>query len=38
MVKLDNLLNVITKDKVYIQMHNYPDPDAIASAFGLKHC
>jgi nanoRNase/pAp phosphatase (c-di-AMP/oligoRNAs hydrolase) len=36
MAKLNNLLNVITKDEVYIQMHNYPDQDAIASAFGLK--
>lgn len=36
MAKLNNLLDVITKDRVYIQMHNYPDQDAIASAFGLK--
>lgn len=33
---LDRLLQVITKPKVYIQMHNYPDQDAIASAFGLQ--
>ncbi|MBQ9767120.1 MAG: DHH family phosphoesterase [Lachnospiraceae bacterium] len=33
---LDRLLRVITKSKVYIQMHNYPDQDAIASAFGLQ--
>lgn len=36
MAKLNNLLEVITKERVYIQMHNYPDQDAIASAFGLK--
>ncbi len=36
MAKLNNLLDVLTKEHVYIQMHNYPDQDAIASAFGLK--
>lgn len=36
MTKLNNILDIITKEQVYIQMHNYPDPDAIASAFGLK--
>lgn len=30
------LLRVITKPRIYIQMHNYPDQDAIASAFGLQ--
>lgn len=34
--KLEQLIKVITKPKVYIQMHNYPDQDAIASAFGLQ--
>lgn len=36
MTKLDNLLECIRKPQVYIQMHNYPDQDAIASAIGLK--
>ena len=36
MNKLEELLNVITKDHVYIQTHNYPDQDALASAFGLQ--
>ncbi len=36
MTRLNQLLNVITKNHVYIQMHNYPDQDAISSAFGLK--
>lgn len=33
---LKRLLQVISRPKVYIQMHNYPDQDAIASAFGLQ--
>lgn len=33
---LNKLIQVITKPQVYIQMHNYPDQDAIASAFGLQ--
>lgn len=36
MSKLDELVQSITKDHVYIQMHNYPDQDALASAFGLQ--
>jgi nanoRNase/pAp phosphatase (c-di-AMP/oligoRNAs hydrolase) len=36
MTKFDELLKVITKDHVYIQMHNYPDQDALASALGLQ--
>lgn len=36
MTKLEELMNVITKDHVYIQMHNYPDQDALATAFGLQ--
>ncbi len=36
MSKLDELIQTITKDHVYIQMHNYPDQDALASAFGLQ--
>lgn len=33
---LDELFENITRKHVYIQMHNFPDPDAIASAFGLQ--
>lgn len=36
MSKLDELIQSITKEHVYIQMHNYPDQDALASAFGLQ--
>lgn len=36
MTKLDKLLQKINKDHVYIQTHNFPDPDAIASAYGLQ--
>ena len=36
MTKLDELVSVITKEHVYIQTHNFPDPDAISSAFGLQ--
>lgn len=34
--KLDKLLESITKKHIYIQTHNFPDPDAISSAFGLQ--
>lgn len=33
---LDRLLEVLTKQRVYIQTHNYPDQDALASAYGLQ--
>ena len=36
MTSLQKLLNAIHNDKVYIQTHNFPDPDAIASAYGLQ--
>ena len=36
MTKFEELLKMIKKNNIYIQMHNYPDQDAIASAFGLK--
>ena len=36
MTKIEELITVITKEHVYIQMHNYPDQDALASAFGLQ--
>jgi len=31
-----DLLNLLDKHDVYIQTHNFPDPDAIASAYGLQ--
>ena len=34
--KLERLLQAITHKHVYIQTHNFPDPDAIASAYGLQ--
>ena len=37
MTKLDQLISVIGNNKVVIQTHNYPDPDAIAAAFGLQY-
>ncbi len=33
---LEKLLEVIRNPKVYIQTHNYPDQDALASALGLQ--
>lgn len=33
---LDKLARTITKEHVYIQTHNYPDQDALASSFGLQ--
>lgn len=36
MTKLDELVSNIKKEHVYIQTHNFPDPDAIASAYGLQ--
>ncbi len=33
--KLDNLISLRKNKHVYIQTHNYPDQDALASAFGL---
>lgn len=33
---LQLLLQAITHDHVYIQPHNFPDPDAIASSYGLQ--
>lgn len=34
--ELDSLINVIKGHRVFIQTHNFPDPDAIASAYGLQ--
>ncbi len=36
MCKLDDLVALCQGYPVYIQTHNFPDPDAIASAFGLQ--
>lgn len=33
---LQELIELIKGHKVFIQTHNFPDPDAIASAFGLQ--
>ena len=32
-----NLVEILKNHTVYIQTHNFPDPDAIASAFGLQN-
>lgn len=37
MTKLEELISKIKGHHVYIQTHNYPDQDALASAFGLKY-
>lgn len=36
MTRLDELVGQINRPHVYIQTHNFPDPDAVASAFGLQ--
>lgn len=36
MNNFEKLLDVINDKHVYIQTHNFPDPDAISSAMGLK--
>jgi nanoRNase/pAp phosphatase (c-di-AMP/oligoRNAs hydrolase) len=36
MTKLEELVSNIHQKSVFIQTHNFPDPDAIASAYGLK--
>ena len=37
MSKLDELIKVLNyKENIFVQMHNSPDPDAIATAFALK--
>lgn len=33
---LKKLIEILSDGNIYIQTHNYPDPDAIASAFGLQ--
>ncbi len=34
--KTEKLLSVLKGHRVFIQTHNYPDPDAISSAYGLQ--
>lgn len=34
--RIDELVDLVKGHKVYIQTHNYPDPDAVASAYGLQ--
>ncbi|MGN1341047.1 MAG: bifunctional oligoribonuclease/PAP phosphatase NrnA, partial [Oscillospiraceae bacterium] len=34
--KLSELITLLKGHRVFIQTHNFPDPDAIASAFGLQ--
>ena len=36
MKDLQQLVELCKDHNVYIQTHNFPDPDAIASAYGLK--
>ncbi len=36
MTNLDRIMQQIRREHIYIQTHNFPDPDAIASAYGLK--
>lgn len=36
MSHLDNLLKSITKNHVFIQTHDFPDADAIGSAYGMQ--
>lgn len=37
MTKLDELMECIKQKHVFIQPHNYPDQDALASAYGLSY-
>lgn len=37
MTRLEELITHINRKHVYIQTHNFPDPDAIASACGLQY-
>lgn len=36
--KVNKLIDILKKEehKIYIQTHNFPDPDALASAYGLQ--
>lgn len=35
-MNIPKLINLLKGHKVYIQTHNFPDPDALASAYGLQ--
>lgn len=35
--KPQDLIVLLKGHKTYIQTHNFPDPDAIASAYGLQY-
>ncbi len=37
MSTIENLVDLLQGKTVWIQTHDFPDPDAIASAFGLQH-
>ena len=37
MIDLDIMIEAIRNNHLFIQMHNFPDPDAIASAYGLQY-
>ena len=32
----NDLVELLKGHKTYLQTHNFPDPDAIASAFGMQ--
>ncbi len=34
--RLESLLSVLKGHRIFIQTHNFPDPDAIASAYGVQ--
>ncbi len=36
MKNIDNLIKLLDGHKVYLQTHNFPDPDALASAYGIQ--
>lgn len=37
MSKLNEIISNLKTNEVFIQTHNFPDPDAISSAFGLQY-
>lgn len=37
MTNFEQMTALIKHDHIYIQTHNFPDPDAIASAYGLQY-
>lgn len=37
MIDLEKIISIVKDNHIYIQMHNFPDPDAIASAYGLQN-